>query len=96
MPHSPISHFPMFRRSLYLSALVAAASVFASAAFAQLAPQRTWPELKEAVQQRADRNAYPMTSMKADDVREILGSDHRLRHATSLPRATRRPRTRPT
>jgi hypothetical protein len=64
----------MFRRSLYFSALVAAASVFASATFAQLAPQRTWPELKEAVQQRADRNAYPMTSMKADDVREILGN----------------------
>src|SRR3954462_6154598 len=64
----------MFRHSLRLSALVAAASVLASAAFAQLAPQRSWPELKEAVQQRADRNAYPMTGMKADDVREILGN----------------------
>ena len=43
-----------------------------STASAQLAPQRTWPELKEAVQERANRNAYPMTGMKADDVREIL------------------------
>src|SRR3954462_8743611 len=64
----------MFRHSLRLSALVAAASVLASAAFAQLAPERTWPELKEAVQQRADRNAYPLTGMKADDVREILSN----------------------
>ena len=43
-----------------------------STASAQLAPQRTWPELKEAVQERANRNAYPMTGMKAEDVREIL------------------------
>src|SRR4029078_10139781 len=43
-----------------------------STASAQLAPQRTWPELKEAVQERANRNAYPMTGIKADDVREIL------------------------
>jgi hypothetical protein len=41
-------------------------------AAAQLAPQRTWPELKEAVQERANRNAYPMTGMKSEDVREIL------------------------
>jgi hypothetical protein len=37
-----------------------------STAWAQLAPQRTWPELKEAVQERANRNAYPMTGMKSD------------------------------
>jgi len=43
-------------------------------AFAQTAPQRTWPELKEAVQERADRNAYPLTGMKPDDVREILAN----------------------
>ena len=45
-----------------------------TATLAQLAPPRTWPELKEAVQQRADRNAYPMTGMKPDDVREILSN----------------------
>jgi esterase FrsA len=43
-----------------------------STARAQLAPQRTWPELKEAVQERANRNAYPMTGMKPEDVREII------------------------
>ena len=74
MPHFPISRFPIFHHVLRLSTVVAAAFVFAGAAFAQLAPQRTWPELKEAVQQRADRNAYPMTGMKAEDVREILGN----------------------
>jgi dienelactone hydrolase len=60
-----------------LSSTIRAAALIAfivttGAALAQLAPPRTWPELKEAVQQRADRNAYPMTGMKADDVREIL------------------------
>jgi len=54
--------------SLALLALLA----ICSTARAQLAPQRTWPELKEAVQERANRNAYPMTGMKPDDVREIL------------------------
>jgi esterase FrsA len=62
------------RHTFCFAALVAAASIFASAASAQLAPPRTWPELKDAVQQRADRNAYPMTGMKAADVREILGN----------------------
>ncbi|MBV8838061.1 MAG: alpha/beta hydrolase [Alphaproteobacteria bacterium] len=52
-------------------AAVLAASAF-TGAFAQLAPERTWPELKAAVQERVDRNAYPLTGMKADDVREIL------------------------
>lgn len=52
-------------------AAVLAASAF-TCAFAQLAPERTWPELKAAVQERADRNAYPLTGMKAEDVREIL------------------------
>ena len=48
--------------------------VTTTTAWAQIAPPRTWPELKEAVQQRADRNAYPMTGMKPDDVREILSN----------------------
>jgi hypothetical protein len=58
-------------------ALVALLSV-CSTALAQLAPQRTWPELKEAVQERANRNDYPMTGMKPDDVREILATIHSL------------------
>jgi esterase FrsA len=57
-----------------------ASLMLAASARGQLAPPRTWPELKDAVQQRADRNAYPMTGMKPDDVREILS------HITSLDR----------
>ena len=57
-----------------------ASLMIATAAVAQLASPRIWPELKEAVQERADRNAYPMTGMKAGDVREILS------HINSLDR----------
>jgi hypothetical protein len=62
----------MFRTGFALRMSVFAAAIAVAgvtSAIAQLAPARTWPELKEAVQQRADRNAYPMTGMKADDVR---------------------------
>jgi esterase FrsA len=51
---------------------LAFAFVFAAQAAAEIAPPRTWPELKQAVQERADRNAYPLTGMKAAEVREIL------------------------
>jgi pimeloyl-ACP methyl ester carboxylesterase len=44
----------------------------AAVASAQVASERTWPELKQAVQERAERDAYPLTGMKPDDVREIL------------------------
>jgi hypothetical protein len=54
---------------------------------APLAPPRTWSELKEAVQQRADRNAYPMTGMKPDDVREILSGIDSLDRDDPLDRA---------
>src|SRR6476469_10454473 len=57
---------------LAAAAAMVSSSILAGAAVAQLAPPRTWPELKEAVQERANRNAYPMTGMKSEDVREIL------------------------
>jgi hypothetical protein len=41
---------------------------------------RTWPELKAETQARADRNAYPATGLKPDDVREALS------HIDSLDR----------
>ena len=56
----------------FISLALLALFAICSTARAQLAPQRTWPELKEAVQERANRNAYPMTGMKPDDAREIL------------------------
>jgi esterase FrsA len=41
---------------------------------------RTWPELKAETQARAERNAYPLTGLKSDDVREALS------HINSLDR----------
>ena len=61
---------PLFR----VAAALALASFLVGSANAQIAPSRTWPELKDAVQQRVDRNAYPLTGMKPDDVREILSN----------------------
>jgi esterase FrsA len=39
---------------------------------AQIAPERTLDELKAETQARADRNAYPLTGLKPQDVREAL------------------------
>jgi hypothetical protein len=41
-------------------------------ALAQIAPTRTWPELRDAVQDRVNRNAYPLTGYDKDEVREVL------------------------
>lgn len=44
-----------------------------TAALAQIAPSRTWPELRDAVLDRVNRQAYPLHGYKTEDVREILG-----------------------
>src|SRR5881394_2378247 len=41
-------------------------------ASAQIAPTRSWLELKEAVQDRVNRNAYPLTGYDKEEVREVL------------------------
>jgi esterase FrsA len=46
----------------------------ANATYAQIAPGRTWPELKDAVLDRVKRQAYPLTGYKADEVGAILDS----------------------
>ena len=43
-------------------------------AFGQIAPPRTLEELKAETQARADRNAYPLTGLKPEDVREALAA----------------------
>jgi esterase FrsA len=43
-----------------------------TAVIAQIAPARTWPELKQAVQERADSQRYPMTGFDSKEVSEIL------------------------
>jgi pimeloyl-ACP methyl ester carboxylesterase len=56
---------------------VLAAAVFAlshGAASAQIAPPRTLQELKAETQARADRHAYPLTGIEADDVRKALAN----------------------
>ena len=40
---------------------------------AQIAPARTWPELRQAVQERVDGQRYPLTGFDAKEVAEILG-----------------------
>lgn len=42
-------------------------------ALAQIAPARTWPELKQAVQERVNAQRYPLTGFDAAEVTEILG-----------------------
>src|SRR4029078_13621366 len=62
--------------------MVKLVSLAASAAFifvaygaqAQIAPARTLDELKAETQSRADRNAYPLTGLKPDEVREALAN----------------------
>ena len=49
-----------------------------SAAEIAVAPPRTWEELKTEVQTRADRQRYPLTGMRSDDVRPILARIHSL------------------
>lgn len=39
---------------------------------ARIAPPRTWPELKEEVQARADRSVHPVTGMNSADVKTVL------------------------
>ena len=43
------------------------------AAHAQIAPARTWPELKQAIQERANNQRYPLTGFDAKQVAETLG-----------------------
>src|SRR5712692_7488733 len=59
-----------FARALTLCALAA----LSGAAFAQIAPPRTLAELKAEVQERADREVYPVSQLDAAEVREALGA----------------------
>ena len=43
-----------------------------------MAPPRTWEELRADVQARTDRQVYPMTGMRSEDVRGILSHIGRL------------------
>src|SRR5712692_3458045 len=59
-----------YREPLALALLLA----LAAPALAQSGGPRTLPELKADVQERADRNAYPVSGLDAAEVREALGN----------------------
>jgi pimeloyl-ACP methyl ester carboxylesterase len=45
---------------------------------AQVAPTRTWEELKQETQRRVDKNLGPVGGLKSEDAREALGHIHSL------------------
>ncbi len=47
-------------------------------AIAQVAPTRTWEELKQETQRRVDKNLGPVGGLKSDDAREALANIHSL------------------
>jgi pimeloyl-ACP methyl ester carboxylesterase len=61
------------KKSTLRHTLLALILTFSTAVIAQIAPARTWPELKQAVQERADSQRYPMTGFDSKEVSEILG-----------------------
>jgi pimeloyl-ACP methyl ester carboxylesterase len=62
------------RRAVLATAAAAVLALSHGAASAQIAPPRTLAELKAETQARADRNAYPLTGLKPDDVRMALAA----------------------
>jgi hypothetical protein len=62
------------RRAVLATAAAAVLALSHGAASAQIAPPRTLAELKAETQARADRNAYPLTGLKPDDVRMALAT----------------------
>src|SRR5207248_2124220 len=77
-PRRPQSRADVFRGGamnlLKISAALIAAAVTAAVPMTSEAQSgRTLEELKAETQARADRNAYPLIGLKADEVREALG-----------------------
>jgi esterase FrsA len=50
----------------------------AISAAAQMAPTRTWEELKQETQRRVDKNLGPVGGLKSEDAREALSNIHSL------------------
>jgi esterase FrsA len=66
-----------FRLRQSAMTLVIALLVAVSAA-AQMAPTRTWEELKAETQRRVDKNLGPVGGLKSEDAREALANIHSL------------------
>ena len=71
---------PLKLNSLPLAAamLLTLALLFAIPAAAQVAPTRTWEELKQETQRRVDKNLGPVGGLKSEDAREALSNIHSL------------------
>src|SRR5437868_14538998 len=63
------------RQTAMLVAIILVASVSATA---QMAPTRTWEQLKEETQRRVDKNLGPVGGLKSEDAREALANIHSL------------------
>ena len=72
--------YPMNRwSSLCQNALVLVTVLLAAvSAAAQMAPTRTWEELKAETQRRVDKNLGPVAGLKSEDAREALSDIHSL------------------
>ena len=65
-------------RLCHAAAITAAFLLAGVSAAAQMAPSRTWDELKQETQRRVDKNLGPMSGLKSDDAREALSNIHSL------------------
>jgi pimeloyl-ACP methyl ester carboxylesterase len=61
-----------------VATLAAIALTTAISASAQMAPTRTWEELKQETQRRVDKNLGPVGGLKSEDAREALNNIHSL------------------
>lgn len=65
-------------RGLWIAAPILALVLCALSARAQMAPTRTWEELKQETQRRVDKNLGPVGGLKSEDAREALSNIHSL------------------
>jgi esterase FrsA len=61
-----------------ISTVLAIVTLAAISAAAQMAPTRTWEQLKEETQRRVDKNLGPVGGLKSEDAREALSNIHSL------------------
>src|SRR5467141_1921797 len=61
-----------------ISTVLAIVMLAAISAAAQMAPTRTWEQLKEETQRRVDKNLGPVAGLKSADAREALANIHSL------------------
>jgi esterase FrsA len=72
-------HYMRLRIDLRHTAATLAIVLLAGAsAAAQMAPTRTWEELKQETQRRVDKNLGPVGGLKSDEAREALNNIHSL------------------